>query len=262
MNPLRRVRRSLRRLRVVGHYSQASFRAATASGRLDFRGGSAFQFRDAETTRYTFHEIFIDRDYAFPGLRGAEVVIDAGANIGLFTWYAIRQSPAARVYCFEADPDTFELLSANVEANQLANVRVYNAAVSDVPASTADFYSSERSGHSSLYPVRGAAHSPRLQVPTVRLSDFILGEAIERVDFLKIDIEGAEYAVLLGDQRLLELDIRSLVAEVDRSPRDSRYSFGGLIEALRACYAVVEVREGSAGSEYPLVRCTERRSAG
>jgi hypothetical protein len=70
---------------------------------------------------------------------------------------------------------------------------------------------------------------------------------------LKIDVEGAEYDIVLGDGGLLGLDIQCLAVEVDRFPRDERYEFPSMIAALQARFRTVAVRKPR--SSFPLLIC-------
>jgi hypothetical protein len=70
---------------------------------------------------------------------------------------------------------------------------------------------------------------------------------------LKVDVEGAEYDIVLGDEELLSFDIRCLVVEVDRHPRDKRYEFRSMVEKLRNRFGTVIERKRD--SNFPLLVC-------
>jgi hypothetical protein len=85
-------------------------------------------------------------------------------------------------------------------------------------------------------------------VPSARLSDLDVP-----IDFLKIDVEGGEYNILIGDAALLKRGIKTIVVEADRNPRDGVHKFADLLSSLSANrYKVREVR----GGEYPLLLAT------
>lgn len=99
----------------------------------------------------------------------------------------------------------------------------------------------------------GAAGGQRVKVPTVLLSRFLKHADIRSIDFLKVDVEGAEYDVLLGDAELLDLDINCLVVEVDRVARDKKYDFRSMVQKLRGKFRTVIERKQD--SDFPLLIC-------
>lgn len=217
---------------------------------LAFREGPVFRVRDGLSAVHTFCEIFLEDHYPKRFLKTASVVVDVGANIGLFSYYArLHASSGARVLALEADPATFALLTENVR--ELGVDCFANAAASFEGA--IDFFSSPISGWSSSFPVMGAAGGQKVTVPTVILSRLLTNAGIRSIDFLKIDVEGAEYDILLGDTELLRFDIKCLVVEVDRSPRDTRYEFPFLLHRLRDKFSTVLERKPHSG--FPLLIC-------
>jgi FkbM family methyltransferase len=216
---------------------------------LEFRRGPSFRVRDGHSAAHTFYEIFLEDHYPRRLLRNAAVVVDVGANIGLFSYYSRLHASGARIFAFEADPATFALLSANVRG---LRVDCWQCAVASFDGEI-EFFSSPVSGWSSLYPVMGAAEGQMVKVSTVLLSRFLKHADIGCIDFLKVDVEGAEYDILLGDAELLSLDIRCLVVEVDRVPRDKRYEFRALVQKLQGKFRTVIERKQD--SDFPLLIC-------
>jgi FkbM family methyltransferase len=119
----------------------------------------------------------------------ARVVVDVGANVGVFSLLAWRANPAAQVIAVEPNPVTANLLRATVERNR-ASIEVMELALSDRPA-TAQI--SLQGGLSSIVrePPRDVATT---SVSTACFDDVIAGA----VDLVKIDAEGAELMVLRG----------------------------------------------------------------
>jgi FkbM family methyltransferase len=215
---------------------------------LSFRNGPDFKIRDGAGATYIFHEIFLDDQYPKALLTGANTIIDVGANIGLFSYYARLHAPKARLIAIEADPDTFAVLDHNLAGQNVE--RLHQAVASEVGA--IDFYSSDVSGWSSRYPALGAANARKVSVKAEPLSTTLRTRGINQIDFLKIDVEGAEYDILLGDTPLWDnLKIGSMIVEVDRTPRDHRYSMNELTDFLRKKFRSVSVGPG----DYPLVTC-------
>jgi FkbM family methyltransferase len=131
------------------------------------------------------------------------VAIDVGANIGYHTLLLARKvGPRGQVYAFEPDPDHFALLEENVVLNGYDNVTLVRAAVSHVSGQVQLYRSSSNLGDHRLYDPGDAGRS-RVDVPAVALDDYFRGRAIERLDYIKLDIQGHEPRVLEGMQELL-----------------------------------------------------------
>ena len=138
--------------------------------------------------------------YLQPGM----TVFDVGANIGVYSLVSAKRVGATgAVHCFEPTPTTFAQLKNNVALNGLSCVRVNQLAVCD------------RSGVSMLHLYRQDGMNSlarqdwvgppmgEVQVPTISLDEYVRENRIPRVDLLKMDVEGAELAVLQGARELL-----------------------------------------------------------
>ncbi len=166
-------------------------------------------------------------------LKPGMVFLDAGANIGFFSATAAGLvGNAGRVYAFEPNPSCLSLLRQNLTAFPSATVCPF--AAGDEPG-TFVFYKSERpeeDGWGSLFP----GESPRVtvDVQVVRLDDWCQQQSISRVDFLKMDIEGAEYRALAGARNLLSTFRPVIVGELNTTclGRDA-HSPDDVIELLR-----------------------------
>jgi FkbM family methyltransferase len=186
----------------------------TRPGTIDWLGGR-LEYLNRSHAVFLLHEIFVNAEYAFESERPDPLIVDAGANIGVATFFFARLYPRARIVAFEPHPTTFACLARNLDANGLAGVRAEQAAVGGADG-TADLFASPADPGSltaSMQPVAGAAAE---RVRVVRLSSHVN----EPVDFLKLDVEGAEDAVL--DDLLATgamANVRRLVLEThDRTP--------------------------------------------
>jgi len=130
------------------------------------------------------------------------VVLDVGANEGDFTAAALAALGDCRIHCFEPNPKTFARLSARFAGD--ARVTLNNIGLSDKPGTFTlyDYAGSEGSGHASfLAETFTDVYKSSTQAVEARVStlDAYLAEAgIAAVDFLKVDVEGLEKAVLAG----------------------------------------------------------------
>jgi FkbM family methyltransferase len=144
-------------------------------------------------------------------IKKGDVIVDAGAHIGIFTVKAAGQiGPQGKVVAVEPNTENFSLLSVNREINNLNNVITVNAAISDYDG-TASLYS--RTGHSGGFSIveQHSQNSVRVEVST--LDDLLSKLGISRIDFLKIDAEGAELQIIKGGKKVLsESDAKVVVA--------------------------------------------------
>lgn len=131
--------------------------------------------------------MFIQQEYYFKTASQSPFIIDCGSHIGMSILYFKTMYPGARILGFEPAPETFKLLQANVKRNRLREVTVLNMAVSNEEG-TIKFYG-DASLKSSLFFQEG---KNEIEVKATRLSRYI----DRKVDFLKIDVEGAEELVL------------------------------------------------------------------
>ena len=136
-------------------------------------------------------------------------VVDAGANLGYFTLlFARRVGAAGSVFAFEPDPTNLALLSQNVELNRYTNVTVVGKALSDKPGELSLFLSPFNYGDHRL--VSTEKDREAIRVPVTTLDEFFPSGT--RVDFIKMDIQGAEYAALTGARRVIEDNPRMMIA--------------------------------------------------
>jgi FkbM family methyltransferase len=130
-------------------------------------------------------------------------VFDVGANVGDWSVEAARAWPGARVHCFEVCPTTCEKLRKAVAENGLTDrVRVNPFGLSDAPGELT-FYEYEDSTLCSSTDWHAGRAQRAGRRPVVRGDDYCRENGVEAVDFLKVDVEGAELAVLRGFAGLL-----------------------------------------------------------
>jgi FkbM family methyltransferase len=217
-------------------------------------GPYSLRYSDLLTLCPQWHDIFVLGSLAFETTDAAPRILDCGANVGLASLFYKRRYPAARITAFEADPAIAALLTHNLRANGAADVEVVAAAVwtgageISFQADGADAGAVVSSGDD-----RSAA---AMRVPAIRLADRL---AAERIDLLKLDIEGAEVAVLADCASTLQ-NVNAILLEVHEFDPNHRTS-PELLRFLDGCgfaYAVTHVtplpdhaRGGSIGGPFP-----------
>jgi len=145
-------------------------------------------FVSAQEYLHGIREIFIDEIYK-QELPPNAYILDCGANIGLSVIYLKRICPTATIIAFEPDAKNFELLQRNIASHDLQNVELKNEAVWKENM----MLSFDAGGTMSSKIVLNNEPGQSKRIPAVRLRDYL----IKKIDFLKIDIEGAEFEVLL-----------------------------------------------------------------
>ena len=160
---------------------------------------------------YEYKDIFVQRIYHFESAKPEPLILDCGSYIGMSIFYFKRVYPKARIIAFEPDKDIFRVLQKNVSRNGLRNVELVNAGLS-AEVGELEFVPDGTDG-GRLASIEPHATSikrilPKTQIPSVRLINYLT----EPVDFLKMNIEGAEYEVLLDSVDRLSV-VREMVIE-------------------------------------------------
>lgn len=191
------------------------------------------QYPNQEEFRNLKKELFTQDCYYFESTEYAPRIIDAGAHIGMATLYFKKLYPFSHITAIEANPDTAEMLRTNVEYNHCRDVTIVTAALAATTDASKLFVDSSEDSFNST-----ASFSPRawtgnqidqkrtLEVPSVLLADFLH----EPVDFLKMDIEGAEQLVLTAAKDKLHM-ISHLIVEFHPTPQQSLTSLLALLHA-------------------------------
>ena len=181
-------------------------------------------------TQYIYDEIFGAQIYQHPKIKLPKdaVLMDVGANIGLFAVWAHQMYQPKAIYCYEASPQTFAYLQDNVSrlvAAKVTKVNTVNRAVASTAGKTLTLHQSPLvSGISTLLDkakvpwVQQLSDSRELvehQVTTTTVSDEIAQHGLCQIDLLKIDVEGFFMEVLDGIVPADYAKIRNMVLEID-----------------------------------------------
>ena len=129
---------------------------------------------------------------------GRPVIFDVGANLGVFSLYVSSVVPQAKIFTFEPGPSTFKSLELNMRINKRSKVNLLRLAVGNVDG--------EIGFDASLHSRATAkiSGSSGLKVGSVRLDSFCQREGIQKIELLKVDVEGYEDAVFEGAKGLLQ----------------------------------------------------------
>ena len=145
------------------------------------------------------------------------VVVDVGANIGCHTLTAAALTgPRGRVYAFEPNPEIRLRLGANLGLNRLANVTVVDKALSDRTDRMTLYLppcDGANQGQASLHNPGG--RSRPIEVEVLPLDQWVDRAELDRVDLIKMDIEGHEVAALTGARSVLAQHRPLVIFEYD-----------------------------------------------
>jgi FkbM family methyltransferase len=184
---------------------------------------------------------FLDRNQAFSRNFSREVIItqcvekkscavifDVGSHHGESLEFFVEISPNARIYCFEPDPDSYDVLRKNYPEH----LHTFNIAVSD-QVGVVNFYRNPISHTNSLYKVNLKSNdsikiseervadtsdfsdvvNQKIVVPCTTLKTFVRENDVDFIDLLKIDVQGAEKEVLKGAEDILHM-VEAVIVEV------------------------------------------------
>lgn len=195
---------------------------------------------DAASFASSYEEIFGRKIYAFYAEGKSPRIVDCGANVGLSVLYFKKLHPGARITAFEADPEIARVLRENLAAGGAGDIEVVEAAVWDSEGEVR--FQAEGAD-------AGRVAEAGTKVRTVPLVSY-LGEP---VDFLKVDIEGAELRVLRSCRDELR-NVRRLFVEY--------HSFAGQKQELPELLTILTeagfryVMRTAFCSDYPFVRAS------
>ncbi len=157
-----------------------------------------------------------------------DIAFDVGANTGEYSVLLSRQcGPAGRVWSFEPVPETYWRLRETLALNRCGNATAVQAAMCDkagtVLMNLFDPQYSEWNtlGMPEMITPEGHTLSPgrSIDVPSCTLDEFCHAEKIEKINFLKVDVEGFEHAVFRGASRLLqERRVDCVCFEISQAP--------------------------------------------
>ena len=177
--------------------------------RLKLRNGLIFSVECLDQNIPTIAEVFEDKVYGNVETldRAADpVIIDIGANIGSFAFYALQKEPRAKIYAFEPERNNFKALRDSIALNKFSQVVPINKAVAASDGTRTLLINDKESGKNSFFHNKGWQFKEEVSCTTLDriFSDY----AIDHCSLLKVDCEGAEYEIFesASDETLAHID--------------------------------------------------------
>jgi len=145
-----------------------------------------------------------------------DVVFDIGANFGLYTKILAESvGGSGRVYSFEPVPETYHVLEHNVQAARLSQVTTLCCAASNTTGTASISIPTYSDGGSNMYEasLEHVNNGVAIEIETVRLDDRF--SDLQKLDFVKLDVEGHEPAVLDGMQSIIQRHHPTFLIEIN-----------------------------------------------
>lgn len=154
--------------------------------------GNNVNYISFNTLFFLYNEIFIGLEYYFKTDKKHPFIIDCGSNMGMSILFYKFIYPESEIIGFEPDIFAYKMLSKNVSENNLSNTIVHQKALTDTDGTIDFFYDPDNTSALHMSIMEERESKSKVQVDCTRLSTYI----DKPVDFLKLDIEGAESLVI------------------------------------------------------------------
>jgi len=136
-------------------------------------------------------------------VKEGDVIFDVGANVGMFSIYASKKVKC-KIYSFEPVKYTFNILEETIKLNGVENtiIPVNKGVFNCIGYENIKMNINENIGDSSIIFNNNVVNSEQIELTTI--DDFVIDNKIERIDFIKADIEGAERLMLEGAKNTIK----------------------------------------------------------
>jgi FkbM family methyltransferase len=197
--------------------------------------GNEIKITDPFWHLHSVQELLIDELYQFDSNITSPYIIDCGANVGLSIIYFKKIFPECKILAFEPDPEIFELLKYNIEKFKFKNVSLEKKAVWNSNTVLKFNSTGALGGHIKK---EQSENGNLVDVQTIRLKNIL---EREQIDFLKIDVEGAEKEIIVDIASSLK-NVKRIFVEYHRL-KDDEFEIGNFISILEDAGFKVFIKE-------------------
>ena len=198
------------------YYRERLHRSRTDSIVLALWRGPRYRLHANTNEIRMVNEIWIMKVYdpLLKWVRDGSVVIDIGANVGIFSIKAGLAAKNVRVFSFEPFSQSFAALRENIQLNGLENnITATHSAVAATKGNLQLFFRPQDPGGVSFYQFGDRRELSSFTVPAITLEEIFSANHIATCDYLKMDCEGAEEQILLQAPKTLFSRIRTITLE-------------------------------------------------
>jgi FkbM family methyltransferase len=164
-------------------------------------------YMDLDVSEYVQAHLFVfgifeseTINFCKKAMKNGDFIFDIGANIGFHTLvFNSLVTPKGKVISFEPEDSNFNKLTNNISINNISNsISLIKKAASDKNETLKLYLAKDNNlGAHSIFE-RDELSKEFLEIPAIKIDDFVIENKIEKIDFIKIDVEGAEMQVIKG----------------------------------------------------------------
>lgn len=209
--------------------------------------GKELKITDSFWHLHSLYELFVEEVYAFNSKKDKPKIIDCGSNIGLSIIFFKRRFPNAEIIAFEPDNDIFNISKYNLNKFGIEDVQLFQKAVwvNNEPLVFA------KTGSLGGHLVKERVGNT-IDIQAVRLKDFLN----DKIDFLKIDIEGPEFDILKDCGESLK-NVENIFVEYHSFSNNSQM-IGEMLIILKSAGFKLYIKEAWENMKNPFI---EKKSA-
>ncbi|HPQ08427.1 MAG TPA: FkbM family methyltransferase [Bacteroidia bacterium] len=150
-------------------------------------------------------------------VKEGQIVMDIGANIGSTSLFIAQKiGSTGKVFSFEPDKYNFIQLSKNISLNKFKNIEIFNYGLGNIKGEFKLYISTtDNRGGNRIIADTNYNNKEYSIIHVERLDDFVEKNNISKIDLIKIDVEGYEYNVLIGAEKVIRKNKPVLFIELD-----------------------------------------------
>lgn len=174
----------------------------------------------------------LDKSLLLKYLKNNSVFFDIGANIGHFSFYFKEKYPRLECHLFEPVPKLANCITQTIKESQIQDVTLHQLGLSSITGEATFFIDDYNDGGHSLKVDKVSKKSRKgtqLTIKTFRLDDYFSSMNLNKVDVLKVDIQGAEFDFIEGAKETLKKYRPIMLIEVDS------HAVGKFLTLLKEC---------------------------